>query len=109
MQRAEAALKSLEDSLDRLAVRLRGSPREAEQLLRARLAVDAMQADIAKARIDGAIGPGWGEGCVDPLNRASMAVAVAPREGDDPFQRAMDAVTDALDCLTAALTAARIV
>lgn len=103
MEAIDAALSSLEDSLDRLASRLRGTEGEALQLFRGRISLDETQALVAQARANGAIGGGWGAAFLQELSDATLLVAAAPARGGEPFQRAMEAVGDALASVQGAL------
>lgn len=96
MDAIDAALKSVEDSLNALKLRFRGPDTEVIQLFRAGITLDAMQADLEKARIDGTIPPGWGDAFVDGLNRAAMLIATVPRGGGEAFQHAILALGDVL-------------
>lgn len=106
MEEVDAALRSLEDSLDRLASRLRGTEAEALQLFRARLMLDDTQGAIAAARANGEIGSGWGAEFVVKLNTAAMLVSAVPSDGGPPFQTAMTAVTRVLTAIRGALSGA---
>jgi hypothetical protein len=103
MHEIDAALRSLEDSLDRLGSRLRGTEGETLQLFRARLMLDDTQAAIAAARANGAIGTDWGAGSVADVNTAAMLVAAVTSDGGPPFQTAMEAVETVLTAIRGAL------
>ena len=103
MDAIDAALRSLEDSLDKLNSRLRGTEQEHLQLFRARIMMDETQARIAAARANGTIGPGWGAEFVDQVNAAAMLVAICPADGGPPFHTALQAVQDVLAAIQAAL------
>ena len=105
MELVDAALRSLENSLDRLASRLRGTEGETLQLFRARLMLDDSEALVAQARANGAIGHGWGDRLVSDLNHAAMLVAAVPVSGGPPFERAMGVTQDALASVREALPA----
>lgn len=105
MNEIDAALRSLEDSLDRLATRLRGTEEETLQLFRARLMLDDTQAVLSAARANGDIGPQWGTEFVSDLNTAAMLVASVRSDGGRPFRTAMTAVSEVLSAIRSELPA----
>jgi hypothetical protein len=103
MDPIDASLRSLDDSLTRLAERLRSTEGEAVRLFRARSGIDEIQARLAAARANGDIGPGWGGGHVDGVNRAAMLVAAVRGEGGSAFDAAMKATSETIAELDGAI------
>lgn len=103
MEPIDASLRSLDDSLTRLAERLRSVEEEAVRLFRARMGVDAIQARLAAARANGIIAPGWGDEYVGGVNRAAMLVAAVTGEGGAAFNAAMKATSNAIAELDASI------
>lgn len=104
MERIDAAIRSLEDSLSRLAERLRGTEGETVQLFRGRIGVDEIQARLVAARANGMIEEGWCDRHVHAINGAAMLVASVPAGGGVSFQAAMRGVEGALGELSASLS-----
>ncbi len=88
MEDIDAALRSLEDSMDRLATRLRSTGGEVMALFRLRIVLDDRQAAIAAGRANGLIDGDWGRECVLDVNAAAMLVAAVPANGGQPFAKA---------------------
>lgn len=103
MNEIDAALRSLEDSLERLSSRFRGSVEDATRLFRARLLLDQAQASIAAAAVNDSGAGDWSAGLTELVNNASMRVAVVPSIGGETFDAAMEAVSEALRSISAAL------
>lgn len=104
MEEIDAALRSLEDSLDRLATRFRGSESEVLALFRMRFVLDERQATIAASRANGLIDTGWGSECISDVNAAAMLVAAVPPRGGQPFARAIEKANGVLAALGSVLS-----
>lgn len=86
MATIEGAVQSLDDSMDKLRSRFRGSEEQAVRLFRTRLEIDETTARIALAADpDAAVGPAL---TLDILH-LSADVSLVPGDGGPPFDEVM--------------------